>query len=97
MNKMHGAVEGVQLPETANINKTNCIVYCEGKQSRLSFAHEGNRSIELLDVIHCDICGPMENVSLGGSRYFIIFVDDHSRMTHVYFLKKVKMRPYRVL
>lgn len=29
----------------------------------------------------------MENISLGGSRYFIIFVDDCSRMTQVYFLK----------
>lgn len=40
-----------------------------------------------MGVIHCDICGPMENISLGGSRYFIIFVDDCSRMTQVYFLK----------
>lgn len=87
MNKMQDAVEGLKFTEKAHINKSNCIVCCEGKQSRLPFANEGNRSTELLEVIHSDICGPMENVSLGGSRYFLIFVDDHSRMTYVYFLK----------
>lgn len=87
MNKMQDAVEGVKFTETAKINKSNCLLCCEGKQSRLPFAHEGNRSTKLLEVVHCDICGPMENLSLGGSRYFLIFVDDYSRMTHVYFLK----------
>lgn len=87
MNKMQDAVEGVIFTEKANIVKSNCIVCCEGKQSRLPFAHEGNRSTKLLEVVHSDICGPMENISLGGSRYFLIFVDDHSRMTYVYFLK----------
>lgn len=88
MNKMQDAVEGVKFIETANINKSNCIVCCEGKQSRLPFAHEGNRSTKLLEVVHSDICGPMENVSLGGSRYFLIFVDDHSSMTLCLFFEK---------
>ncbi|CAH2109079.1 unnamed protein product [Euphydryas editha] len=87
MNKMQDAVKGIKFTEIANINKSNCIVCCEGKQNRLPFAHEGNRSTELLEVIHSDICGPMENLSLGGARYFLIFVDDYSRMTYVYFLK----------
>ena len=29
----------------------------------------------------------MENRSIGGSRYFMLFVDDFSRMTYIYFLK----------
>lgn len=41
----------------------------------------------MLNIIHTDICGPMESNSLGGSKYFILFVDDHSRMTAIYFLK----------
>jgi hypothetical protein len=39
-----------------------------------------------LELIHSDICGPMES-SFGGCRYFILFIDDHTRMTWVYFLK----------
>lgn len=68
MNKMQNAVEGIRLEEKADISKSNCAVCCEGKQSRLPFAHEGNRSTELLNVVHCDVAGPMESPSLGGSR-----------------------------
>lgn len=87
LNKMQTAVEGVVFDNKASISKMNCVVCCEGKQSRLPFAHEGNRSTELLNVVHCDICGPMERSSLGGSRYFLLYIDDYSRMTYVYFLK----------
>lgn len=45
------------------------------------------RSTELLEIIHADICGPMEVPSIGKSRYFLTFVDDCSRMVHIYFLK----------
>lgn len=38
-------------------------------------------------MIHSDLCGPMENKSYGGMKYFISFIDDYSRMVHVYFLK----------
>lgn len=68
MNNMQKAVEGVMLDKKADISKMNCVVCCEGKQSRLPFAHDGNRSTELLNIVHTDICGPMECVSLGGSR-----------------------------
>lgn len=34
-----------------------------------------------------DLCGPMKIESLGGSRYFLLFTGDFSRMSWVYFLK----------
>lgn len=37
--------------------------------------------------MHADLCGPMLVESLGGSRYFLLFLDDYSRMCWVYFLK----------
>lgn len=37
----------------------------------------------MLDLIHTDVCGP----SIGGSRYFVTFIDDHSRRIFVYFMK----------
>lgn len=37
--------------------------------------------------MHTDVCGPMSELSLSGSRYFIIFVDDFTRMCWIYFLK----------
>lgn len=84
----NGAVEGVSYKDTANIQKSNCVVCCEGKQSRLPFPSANHRSEVLLEVVHSDLCGPMESKSLGGARYFLLFVDDASRMSFVYFLKE---------
>ena len=44
--------------------------------------------MELLEVIHIDACGPMQTGSLGGAWYFLIFVDDTSRFTWAYFIRR---------
>lgn len=41
---------------------------------------------EVLDVIHTDICGPMQTVTPGKKKYFVTFIDDFSRYTVVYLL-----------
>ena len=38
-------------------------------------------------AFHMDLCGPMQHTSLGGSEYFMLVVDDFSRLTWVFFLK----------
>lgn len=85
--KMQDAVQGLTLDSKTDISKSSCVACCEGKQTRLPFPKEGNRSTELLHIVHTDLCGPMENRSIGGSRYFMLFIDDFSRMTYIYFLK----------
>lgn len=87
LNKMkNGAVEGVSYKDTYEVTKSNCVVCCEGKQSRLPFS-TGTRATKVLDIVHADVCGPMETKSIGLSRYFLLFVDDYSRMSFVYFMK----------
>ena len=34
-----------------------------------------------------DVCGPMQTLSLSNNIYFVVSVDDFSRMTWVYFIK----------
>lgn len=82
-----GAVTGISYSDKSDINKNTCTVCCEGKQARLPFSHTGTRSSQILELVHGDVCGPMETTSIGGSRYFLILVDDYSRMVFVYFLK----------
>lgn len=65
-------VEGLFFNSGVNIKKGNCTVCCEGKQSRLPFKYQGSRANKPLEVIHTDVCGPMENRSIGGSKYFLI-------------------------
>lgn len=89
MNKMkNGIVEGLSYDGSFDITKAECTTCCEGKQMRLPFSHVGERSTKSCHRIHSDLCGPMEVNSLNGSRYFMLFVDDYSRMTFIYFLKQ---------
>jgi transposase InsO family protein len=39
-------------------------------------------------LIHSDVWGPAQNVSLGGSRYFVSFIDDYTRHTWIYLIKR---------
>lgn len=61
-----------------------CIVCMKGKQTRESFKHVGTRALEILQIIHTDVCGPMSTNPFGGSRYLLTFVDDFSRMVFIY-------------
>ena len=38
---------------------------------------------DILGLVHSDICGPMQNASLGGASYFATFTDDKTRYTQV--------------
>ncbi|CAL8115629.1 unnamed protein product [Prunus armeniaca] len=52
-----------------------------GKQHREPFDKEKAwRANYPLELVHTDLCGPMQNESIGGNRYFITFIDDFSRM-----------------
>ena len=41
-----------------------------------------------LELMHTDLHGPMRTKGLEGELYFMLLVDDYTRMTWVYFLKK---------
>lgn len=87
IRKLPGCVEGITLiPGKGNV--INCIHCFEGKHDRMPFKNVGSRAARPLELVHSDLCGPMENLSYGGMRYFITFTDDFTRMVHVYFLKK---------
>jgi transposase InsO family protein len=58
-----------------------------GKNFKKPFSRSNNRSKEILDLIHSDVCGLMPVKHLGGSLYYVIFIDDHSRKTWLYLLK----------
>lgn len=89
LNKMKNnlLVDGLLYSGELKTTKQNCVVCCEAKQTRLPFSQKGSRASSILELVHADLCGPMEVVSIGGSRYFLILEDDFSRMAFIYFLK----------
>lgn len=55
---------------------------------RLPFLRKSRRNSNLaLEEIHPDACGPGHVTSMGGSKYFLTFIDDYSRFVAVEFLK----------
>lgn len=69
------------------MNSSNCSACQYGKQSRLPFPKTTWRASKKLQLIHTDTAGPQRTSSLKGSLYYIIFVDDLTRMCWIYFLK----------
>jgi transposase InsO family protein len=52
-----------------------------GKSHRVAMPQQATtRATQLLELVHSDICGPMQVNSLGGKKYFITFIDDFSRV-----------------
>ena len=42
---------------------------------------------KLLEVIHSDVCGPMQSTTFSGKRYFVFFTDAYSHFTIVFRLR----------
>jgi len=41
----------------------------------------------MLDLVHLNVCGPMQIELHSGFKYFLTFIDDKSRKSYVYFMK----------
>jgi len=57
-----------------------------GKQHRI-VNKTATRSNVPLEIVHCDLHGPMPVASIQGHKYFIVFVDDATCLWCLYFLR----------
>lgn len=74
-----------------------CEPCLKGKQARKPFPKSTEKkSTATLDLIHTDVCGPMDAYSLSGFKYFVTLIDDHSRFCVLYFLKKKSEVPEKI-
>ena len=74
-----------------SIEKLECV--CEvctlGKQQRSHFPSGRSwRAPNSLDLVHMDIFGAFDPISIGGNKYLISFIDDFSRKLWVYLIKE---------
>jgi GAG-pre-integrase domain len=81
INKKHiKKLYEVGLLGNFNIETINTCESClRGKMTKVSFSKKGERTSDLLALIHTDVCGPMSTCTRNGERYFITFTDDYSR------------------
>ena len=78
---------GIKIPKASKLSF--CEGCIEGKMHRKSFkSSQETHSTRKMELIHSDVCGPMSVESIGGSKYFVTFIDDYSRCCAVYFMKQ---------
>ena len=79
-------VEGLPVIKATTGNCKGCVI---GKHPEHKFDRgKANRATCILGMIHYDINVSMPITSINGSRYLLTFIDDFSRYTWVFFLKK---------
>lgn len=84
--KRKGMVYDVSLIQKINPDDHKCESCIYGKQTRLSSKNTKDKTYinRPLQIIHSDICGPITPLSLDGSKYFMIFVDQFTHYCVTY-------------
>ena len=58
-----------------------------GKHHSISFGTRTHDVKQPGDLVHSDVCGPMQEASFSGYNYFVVFKDEYSKFCTVYFMK----------
>ena len=78
-----GSLEGLK-----SVDMGLCKSCVMGKQKRVSFTKIPKETKKLrFEMVHTDVWVTSPVSSLGGSRFYVTFIDDFSRNVWVYFLK----------
>ena len=74
----------------------HCIACIVGKSTQHSYSHNGNRTSNVRELIHMDICGPYPVQTPDRKRYFYVLLDDNSNFgfTHLIHLKSDAFQCY---
>ncbi|MCO5596795.1 hypothetical protein L7F22_050865 [Adiantum nelumboides] len=80
-------VTGLPVFKVVDMQKV-CEACQFGKQAKASFPHDKHVSRNVLELVHLDVWGPAKTASMGGCRFYVTFIDDHTRKVWVYFMKE---------
>jgi len=64
-----------------------CPICIKAKHQRQITRTPVERTSRPFQLVHSDLCGPIQPESASGFRYFIVYIDDFSRSVWVYFLR----------
>lgn len=72
-------------------NKNSKFIHCDvcqlSKHTRATFTPQPHKPSQPFSLIHSDIWGPSNVKNVTGSRWFLLFVDDHTRISWVFLMK----------
>lgn len=87
LHKIINLVDGINLTEKEAKEDLFCKVCQKAKQARLKFDNSRKRAERPLEIVHTDVCGPIDPMTWDGKRYALTFLDDYTHYTMVYLLR----------
>ncbi|GJY54237.1 retrovirus-related pol polyprotein from transposon TNT 1-94 [Tanacetum coccineum] len=98
INKLAKQNKVLGLPSLVYSKDKSCTACEKGKHHRASFKTKQNFSIrKCLYLLHMDLFGQVSPMSINHEKYTIVNVDEYSRYTWVYFLKKKSQAPEMIM
>jgi hypothetical protein len=91
MKNLHRLLKGEHVLGLTNVwfeKDRPCAACQEGKQVGSTYHNKNVMTTSRpLELLHMDLFGPVAYLSIGGSKYGLVIVDDFSRFTWVFFLQ----------
>jgi hypothetical protein len=91
MKNLHKLLKGEHILGLTNVHfeKDRICSACQaGKQVGAHHPHKNIMTTDRpLELLHMDLFGPIAYISIGGSKYCLVIMDDYSRFTWVFFLQ----------
>jgi transposase InsO family protein len=91
MKNLHKLLKGEHILGLTNVHFENdriCSACQAGKQVGVHHPHKNMMTDRPLELLHMDLFGLIAYISIGGSKYCLVIVDDYSRFTCVFFLQE---------
>ena len=85
---LNSVVKSCNISFPFNEKSSFCNPYQYGKSHSLPFPISDSFTSQPLELIHCDLWGPFPIPSTVGFCFYISFVDNYTRFTHIYPLKQ---------
>jgi hypothetical protein len=92
MKNLHKLLKGEHILGLKNVHFEKdmiCSACQTGKQVGIHHPHKNiMTSYRPLELLHMDLFGPIAYISIGGSKYCLVIVDDYFHFTWVFFLQE---------
>lgn len=85
------------LPKNFEKDFLKCEICLENKMSNLKFNNNRSRASEVLEIIHTDVNGPINQIGHNGEKYFVSCIDDYSKFSSVYCVKSKAEVPQKIM
>jgi hypothetical protein len=76
-----------EIFQKCDIQLFQCKTCIKAKSHHSVYPLSNNKSTRTFDLVHSDVWSPSPEKTLSGNKYYVLFVDNFSRMTWLYLFK----------